>query len=99
LLAAYESDDALAATYVGYGVPLGAEQPSFVADPDDQPAALDYVGSYLRIDGPRVWIEMVVQEAVAYRNEGWVHYHSIWRDKLADYGDEFSGATGTSAAE
>ncbi len=93
LLAAYESDDALASTYVGYGVPLGADQPSFAADPDDQAAALDYLGSYVRIDGPRVWIEIAVVEAAAYRDQGWVQYHSIWRDKQADYGGEFTGTT------
>jgi hypothetical protein len=69
---------------VGYGVPPGEDQPSFAADD---------LGSYLRIDGPRVWIEMAVVEAAAYRDQGWVQYHSIWRDKMADYGGEFTGAT------
>ena len=92
LLAAYESDDALAQTYVGYGVPQGASTPSFVSNPNTQANALDYQGSYLRIDGPRVVIEFVVQEAVAFRDESWVHYHSVWRDKAADYGAEFSTA-------
>ena len=101
LLAAYESDDALAATYVGYGVPLGAVSPSFLPDPDDQEAALDSLGSYVRIDGPRVWIEAIVVQADAFREEGWVQYHSVWRDKLADYGDEFTGRVdaGSTAAE
>ncbi len=102
LLAAYESDDALAATYVGYGVPLGADEPSFLADPDDQEAALDDLGSYVRIDGPRVWIEMVVVQADAFRDERWVQYHSLWRDKLADYGAAFTGRVdggGSTAAE
>ena len=27
-------------------------------------------GSYFRIDGPRVWIEAIVQTAVVFRNEG-----------------------------
>jgi hypothetical protein len=43
-------------------------------------------GSYVRIDGPRVWIELVVQEGVAFTNE--VHFHTIWRDKVADYGGQ-----------
>ncbi len=92
LLAAYESDDALAATYIGYGVPQGATTPSFVSNPNTQANALDYQGSYLRIDGPRVLIEFVVQEAVAFRDQSWVHYHSVWRDKAADYGAEFTTA-------
>jgi Protein of unknown function (DUF3500) len=43
--------------------------------------------SYVRIDGPRVWIELVVQRAVALPDQ--LHYHALWRDKLADYGGEF----------
>lgn len=43
--------------------------------------------SYLRIDGPRVWIEFSVQGGVIIRNEP--HYHSIWRDKVGDYGGNF----------
>jgi hypothetical protein len=39
-------------------------------------------GDYVRIDGPRVWIEFVCQ--------GSDHYHTIWRDKATDYGAEFS---------
>jgi Protein of unknown function (DUF3500)/EF hand len=39
-------------------------------------------GDYVRIDGPRVWIEFATQ--------GSDHYHTIWRDRLADYGAEFS---------
>ena len=45
-------------------------------------------GSYVRIDGPRVWIEFIVQPAVADPSK--VHYHTIWRDKLADYGGAFA---------
>ena len=44
-------------------------------------------GSYVRIDGPRVWIEFIVQPAVA--DPTMIHYHTIWRDKLADYGGAF----------
>jgi len=98
LLAAYESADALAGTYVGYGVPQGAAAPSFAAFPNAAASPLDYQGSYLRIDGPRVWIEFVVQEAVAFRSQSWVHYHSIWRDKTADYGGEFASEATDAAA-
>jgi len=71
LLALYESDQALAETYVGYA---GATD-------------LSTSSSYLRIDGPRVWIEASVQGGIIYRNV--VHYHTIWRDKAADYGAEY----------
>jgi hypothetical protein len=46
-------------------------------------------GSYIRIDGPRVWIEFVCQTGVAYKNK--IHFHTVWRDKVADYGGSFSG--------
>jgi hypothetical protein len=70
LVAAYESPAALAETYVGYS---GA--------PD-----LSAKGAYVRIDGPRIWMELVVQPAVAKPTE--IHYHALWRDKLSDYGGE-----------
>lgn len=40
-------------------------------------------GNYFRIDGPRVWIEFSVQNGVIVSSD--VHYHTIWRDKVADY--------------
>jgi len=70
LLAAYEAPEALNETYVGYA---GA-------------ADLSARGSYVRIDGPRVWMEFVVQPAVARPAD--VHYHALWRDKVSDYGGE-----------
>ncbi len=70
LLAAYEAPAALAETYVGYA---GAVD-------------LSAKGAYVRIDGPRVWMEFVVQPAVADREA--LHYHALWRDKQADYGGE-----------
>jgi hypothetical protein len=72
LLAQYESDTALATTYVGYS---GTGTTTTIND-------------YIRIDGPRVWIEFVVQQGVAYPSS--YHYHSIWRDKTADYGGDFA---------
>lgn len=71
LLAVYESEASLAATYVGY---TGS-------------ADLSTRGSYVRIDGPRVWIEATVQGGIIYQNK--VHWHTIWRDKSADYGAEY----------
>jgi Protein of unknown function (DUF3500) len=70
LVAAYESPAALAETYVGYS-----------GQPD-----LSTEGSYVRIDGPRIWMELVVQRAVADRSK--LHYHALWRDKKSDYGGE-----------
>jgi hypothetical protein len=39
-------------------------------------------GSYLRIDGPRLWIEF---SNVGRFGNGDNHYHSVYRDKQADY--------------
>jgi hypothetical protein len=50
-------------------------------------ADLTTQASYFRIDGPRVWIEYTIQGGIVY--QGKVHYHTIWRDKAADYGAEF----------
>ena len=43
-------------------------------------------GSYIRIDGPRAWMEIVVQGPAAI--PGQVHYHAIWRDETLDYGGD-----------
>jgi len=72
LVKAYESPAALADTFVGYA---GATD-------------LSAKGSYVRIDGPRIWMEFIVQPAVAKPAE--LHYHALWRDKLSDYGGELS---------
>jgi hypothetical protein len=50
--------------------------------------ALTTQGDYVRIDGPSVWIEFVVQNGIVYQNQ--VHYHTVWRDHTRDYGGEFS---------
>lgn len=44
---------------------------------------LDVNGSYMRIDGPRVWIEVAMQNGVILSG---THYHTIYRDKEFDYG-------------
>ncbi len=51
---------------------------------------------YIRIDGPSVWIEFTVQGGIIYRNN--VHYHSIWRDRVNDYGNT-GGPTTTATIE
>tara|TARA_Y100000052_G_scaffold26925_2_gene33053 strand:+ start:21123 stop:22478 length:1356 start_codon:yes stop_codon:yes gene_type:complete len=43
-------------------------------------------GAYIRIDGPRVWIELALVAGDATSD---VNIHSIWRDKALDYGDNF----------
>ena len=69
--------------------PQGAEyRKLYMADLDrvkvsysGSPALKDR-GDYVRLDGPRVWIE--------YATQGSDHVHTIWRDRLSDYGAEFS---------
>lgn len=46
-------------------------------------ADLDIEGSYGRIDGPSVWIEIVNEGGVGGND---IHVHSIYRDKNDDYG-------------
>ena len=72
LLATYTSEAAFADTYVAWA---GNE----ANGPD-----LDVSGSYFRIDGPRVWVEVAVQGGIVIRGE--THPHTIFRDKANDYG-------------
>ncbi len=44
---------------------------------------VDGENTYLRIDGPRVWIELVNTRSMSTPN---VHYHGVFRDKTDDYG-------------
>ncbi|MCW2790699.1 MAG: hypothetical protein JWP56_3002 [Aeromicrobium sp.] len=44
---------------------------------------VDGESTYLRIDGPRVWIELVNTRSRSTPN---VHYHGVYRDKNDDYG-------------
>ena len=71
LLRVYEDPTALASTYVGYA----------------GDGTLAVQGDYIRVDGPRVWIEFVVQNGIAWPSS--YHFHTIWRDKTADYGGDF----------
>ncbi len=72
LLAEYTSADAYAKTYVAY------------AGPSEGTIDLDVDTTYLRIDGPRVWLELACQAGVVLRNA--THFHTIFRDKAEDYG-------------
>lgn len=71
LLADYTSSTAYADTYVAWG----GSQASGVN--------VDVNGTYMRIDGPRVWIEVACQNGVVI--QGSTHYHTIYRDKTFDY--------------
>lgn len=70
-LTAYTSSSALENTYIGWA---GTN------------ANLTSQGSYIRIDGPRAWMEIVVQGPAAIA--GQVHYHAVWRDETLDYGGD-----------
>lgn len=70
-LAAYTSSSALENTYIGWA---GSN------------ANLASQGSYIRIDGPRAWMEIVVQGPSPV--PGQLHYHAIWRDETLDYGGD-----------
>jgi hypothetical protein len=72
----YESDLALLQTYVGY------------AGTDTTLSSTS--GNYVRIDGPRVWIEWSCQNGIVFSG---IHYHTIWRDKLSDYGSQYGLCT------
>ena len=72
LLADYTSSDAYADTYVAWGGTASA--------PD-----VDVSGTYMRIDGPRAWIEVACQSGIVIRDL--THYHTIYRDKTLDYGN------------
>ena len=45
---------------------------------------MSQAGDYVRIDGPRVWIEYSGQDSRDI--PGTVHPHSVWRDRQTDYG-------------
>lgn len=72
LMDAYTSAEALDDTLIAWA---GSEASG--VDPDVN-------GTYLRIDGPRVWIEVDCQGGIVV--QGATHYHSIFRDKSWDYG-------------
>jgi hypothetical protein len=45
------------------------------------------VKDYIRIDGPGVWVEFACQPGVIWPKE--IHYHTIYRDRMRDYGGNF----------
>ena len=74
-LADYTSDAAMASTFVGWSGGTDLATP----------------GSYIRIDGPRLWIEIVAQPGAVVPDQ--VQVQSVWRDKIFDYGANGAGAT------
>lgn len=61
---------------------------------------LTTASDYVRIDGPNVWIEFVVQNGAEFPSQ--IHYHTLYRDRARDYGGNFYGtyttALGTKAS-
>jgi hypothetical protein len=74
-MSAYSSETALAETYIAWATATD----------------LTTRGSYIRIDGPRAWMEIVVQNYNVVGNMG--HYHAIWRDESLDYGGDGTTVT------
>jgi len=73
MLADYQA--AYSSTYVAWANASGSYSS---AGPD-----VSANGTYMRIDGPRVWIEIAVQSGVVITNQ--THYHMMFRDKSYDY--------------
>jgi hypothetical protein len=77
LIADYTSADAYANTYVAWAAPSGSVYPN-----------VDVNTTYMRIDGPRAWIEIACQGGLVI--QGITHYHMIFRDKVYDYYNELA---------
>lgn len=73
MLADYQA--AYGSTYVAWANASGSYSSS---GPD-----ISANGTYMRIDGPRVWIELAAQTGVVITNQ--THYHMMFRDKSYDY--------------
>ena len=73
LLADYEAG--YGSTYVAWANSAGTYSSS---GPD-----ITANGTYMRIDGPRVWIEIALQNGIVI--SGQTHYHMMFRDKTYDY--------------
>ena len=78
LLADYEAG--YASTYVAWANAAGTYSSS---GPDVSTNA-----TYMRIDGPRVWIEIAVQNGIVISSQ--THYHMMFRDKTYDYFNQLS---------
>ncbi|WP_198539729.1 DUF3500 domain-containing protein [Rhizobium sp. LCM 4573] len=81
VIAAYvhDVDDANAALFMArYQSELAQTRVSFAGSP-----SLSRTGDYVRIDGPSLWIELVMDSPYNFSQP---HPHGIWRDKHTDYG-------------
>jgi len=78
LLSAYQAG--YGSTYVAWANSSG----SFSSSGPDVSAN----GTYMRIDGPRVWIEIAVQNGIVISSQ--THYHMMFRDKSYDYYNQLS---------
>ena len=72
LLTEYTSATAFNDTYIAW------------AGDEDAGVDVDTSGTYMRIDGPNLWIEVACQSGVILSG---THYHTIFRDKTMDYGN------------
>ncbi len=85
LLAIYQSE--LDGTYIAFtGNGVAGDASSFLVANTN----------YARIDGPSVWIEFACQNGVVFRNQ--IHYHTVWRDHVRDYGKDLSLTTALDAS-
>ncbi len=81
---ATEYADALLGSYLSASA-LASTYVSYTGD-----GTVTTQNNYFRIVGPRVWIEFSVPSGVIIQND--VHYHTIWRDRVADYGGNCVGS-------
>lgn len=72
------SDPEAAAILARYESELGSTHLAFSGS-----TSLTNTGDYVRIDGPSVWIEMVMDPPYSTDRP---HIHAVWRDKHTDYG-------------
>lgn len=72
-------DKAAAAVYAKYKADIDNTYISYYGTTD-----LTSKGDFVLIDGPNVWIEFSMQGGIIVRSAN--HPHSVWRDRLADYG-------------
>ena len=80
LLAIYQSE--LNGTYIAYTGNGTSGNPS---------TFLNANTNYARIDGTTAWVEFVCQNGVVFPNQ--IHYHSVYRDHVRDYGADLSLTT------
>ena len=86
-----DMDDTVAANLLGiYQSELDATFIAFTGSgvSGDASSFLNANTNYARIDGPSVWIEFACQNGAVIRNQ--IHYHTVWRDHLRDYGKDLS---------